>query len=104
MGKPASILSLLALTLLAPAGPSLADELSRNDKLRVLYSNQFAFDRRGVPLVSVRVATGGRETTLEGSAPVRVLPDGEDGSEVLGGKRWRITLSQARAAQLEHFA
>ena len=24
-----------------------ADELSRTDKLRVLYSNQFAFDRRG---------------------------------------------------------
>jgi stage II sporulation protein D len=101
MGKPAILLGLILVLLPAAAR---ADELSRNDKLRVLYSNQFAFDRRGVPLVSVRVATGGHETVLEGVGPVRVLPDGEDGSEVLGGKRWKISLSQAKAAQLEHYA
>jgi hypothetical protein len=106
MEKAAQLLPISLLVALGslPARPALADELSRNDKLRVLYSNQFAFDRQGVPLISVRIATGGREATIEGSAPVRVLPDGEDGSEVVGGRRWRVALGQARAAQLEHFA
>ena len=83
--------------------PAAANELSRSDKLRVLYSNQFAFDRNGVPLITVRIAEGQGSTTIESTSPVRVFPDGEDGSEVLGGKRWRITLRSARAATLEHF-
>ncbi len=97
-----AILGTLAATALTTT-TARGDELSRNDKLRVLYSNQFAFDRRGVPLISVRVAEGSKEATLEGTAPLRVLPDGEDGSEVIGGKRWRVTLTQAKPAVLEHY-
>jgi SpoIID/LytB domain protein len=92
-----------ALVLTLAAALVGADELSRNDKLRVLYSNQFAFDRRGVPLVTVRIVEGATEVVLEGSAPIRVLPDGEDGSEVRGGKRWRVALSHGKPAVLEHF-
>ena len=68
----------------------------------MLYSNQFAFDRDGVPLITVRIAEGLDSTTIESRAPVRVFPDGEDGSEVLGGKRWRISLKSARAAKVDH--
>jgi len=81
-----------------------AEELSRSDKLRVLYSNQFAFDRDGVPLITVRIAEGLSATTIEGSAPVRVFPDGEDGSEVQGSRRWRVAIRSGRRARMQHFA
>lgn len=95
---------LRTLLLILSATPVAADELSRSDKLRVLYSNQFAFDRRGVPLITVRIAERASEVTLEGSAPLRLLPDGEDGSEVSAGKRWKVSLTGAKAAKVEHFA
>ena len=84
--------------------PARADDLSRSDKLRALYSNQFAFDRRGVPLITVGIAEGLRQVVIEGAAPPRVWPDGEGGSEVLGGKRWRVSIGRARAAKVEYFA
>lgn len=80
-----------------------ADDLSRSDKLRVLYSNQFAFDRRGVPLITIRIAERSSEAVIESNAPVRVFPDGEGGSEVLGGKRWRVSLRSGNPALIEHF-
>lgn len=80
-----------------------AEGLSRSDKLRVLYSNQFAFDRRGVPLITIGIVTGAREVTLEGSRGLRVLPDGEDGSEVRGGARWKVVLKRSTKAQIEHY-
>lgn len=97
------MLPLLTLLATAPTSPLRADELSRSDKLRVLYSNQFAFDRRGVPLITVRIAEGSRSVVIESSTPVRVFPDGEDGSEVLGGKQWKVTLTSGVAAEQEHF-
>ena len=91
------------LLLMLPAG-ARADELSRSDKLKVLYSNQFAFDRRGVPLITVRIAEGIREVVIESDAPPRVLPDGEGGSEVQAGKRWKISIGRSRPASVEFFA
>ncbi|MCA9528382.1 MAG: hypothetical protein KC549_18990, partial [Myxococcales bacterium] len=46
-----------ALFVALAATPAAA-ELSRRDRLAVLYSNQVIFDRRGEPLVSVRVTEG----------------------------------------------
>jgi SpoIID/LytB domain protein len=40
---------------------------------------------------------------IESSAPVKVFPDGEDGSEVIGGKQWRVSLKSGVAAKQEHF-
>ena len=76
--------------------PSLAraDQLSRADKLRSLYSNQFAFDRRGIPVVTVAIVDGLREAIIESDAPPRLLPDGEAGSEVTAGRRWQVTLQR----------
>ena len=94
---------MLAGSLLV-APPSRADGLSRSDKLKVLYSNQFAFDRRGVPLITVRIAEGIRTVVIESDAPPRVLPDGEGGSEVSAGKRWKVTIGRSRPAVVEYFA
>ncbi len=91
------------IAALGPLSTAGANELSKSDKLKVLYSNQFTFDRQGVPLITVGVAEGQRRVTLESTAPIRVLPDGEDGSEVRAGNRWQITLKRGKKAQIEHF-
>ena len=73
MKRPALIAALLSL---GPAGAA-ADELSGADKLRVLYSSQFAWTREGLPLVTVRLVEGLKEVKVRGE--LRVLPDGEGG-------------------------
>ncbi|MCS6913207.1 MAG: SpoIID/LytB domain-containing protein [Myxococcota bacterium] len=78
------------LLLLAAGGAARADELSGADKLRVLYSSQFAWTRQGLPLVTVRIAEGLKEVRVRGA--LRVLPDGEMGAEVSGGQDWTVRL------------
>jgi stage II sporulation protein D len=95
---------LIALVFLFCANDyARAEGLSRIDKLRVLYSNQFSFDRRGIPLITIGVLEGQKEVSIEARSGVRVLPDGEDGSEVIGGNRWTIRLKRSKAASIEHF-
>ena len=94
----------LGAGILLWGGPARADNLSRADKLKVLYSNQFAFDRRGVPLITVRIAEGIREVVIESDAAPRVLPDGEGGSEVVAGTRWKVTIGRSRPAKVDYFA
>lgn len=67
-----------------------ADELSGADKLRVLYSSQFAWTRDGLPLMTVRLAEGQTEVRLRGA--LRALPDGEMGAEVQAGGQWTVRL------------
>lgn len=98
-GSLAAPLFVLMVARLAPAG-----ELSRGDKLRALYSNQFAFDRRGIPIISIAIAEGLDLATIEATVPPRLLPDGEDGPEVVGGTTWEVHLEHATRAELEHFA
>jgi hypothetical protein len=75
---------LAALLLGWAAHGAAADELSGADKLRVVYSNQFAWTDDGLPLVTVRIAEGRDRIVLRGRG-LRVLPDGEGGPEVRGG-------------------
>jgi stage II sporulation protein D len=79
----------LPLFFAAAAATVAADELSGADKLRVVYSNQFAWTRDGLPLVTVRVMEHRPEVTIAG-AGMRILPDGDGGAELRGGERWRV--------------
>jgi SpoIID/LytB domain protein len=91
-----------ALTF-ASGSASAADELSGADKLRVVYSNQFAWTREGLPLVTVRVAEGRNEVVLGASNPlggVRVLPDGDGGAEVKGGATWTVRVEGGKPAKV----
>jgi peptidoglycan hydrolase-like amidase len=81
----------VAVAVLATAAGARGDELSGADKLRVVYSNQFAWTRDGLPLVTVRIAEGRDEVAV--SAPGgRLLPDGEGGAEVRGGASWTVRI------------
>jgi SpoIID/LytB domain protein len=86
------------LVVLLAAMSAAADELSGADKLRVVYSNQFAWTREGLPLVTIGIAEGLREVTVSG-AGIRVLPDGEGGASVSGGQHWTVRAENGRAAK-----
>jgi SpoIID/LytB domain protein len=88
--------AVVAVALCGSAAP--ADELSGADKLRVVYSNQFAWTRDGLPLVTVRVAE--RRTRVVVGGVARVLPDGEGGAEVRGGARWTLRVDGGRPARV----
>jgi SpoIID/LytB domain protein len=81
-------LATLALTVALAAG-ARGDELSGADKLRVVYSNQFAWTRDGLPIVTVRVMEHRPEVVI-GVGDGRILPDGEGGPEVRGGATWTV--------------
>lgn len=101
-----TIMKIRYLTLavaLALAVPAEADEYSRTDKLRLLYSNQFAFDRKGVPVISIAIAEDLQDVVIEGNVAPRLLPNGEGGAELVSGKRWKITVSGAKPAQLAYY-
>lgn len=86
--KIARELCTLALMAGLAAG-ARGDELSGADKLRVVYSNQFAWTQGGLPIVTVRVMEHRPEVTIV-VGDGRILPDGEGGPEVRGGTTWTV--------------
>ncbi|MGZ3406674.1 MAG: SpoIID/LytB domain-containing protein [Polyangia bacterium] len=95
--KLARELSVLALLGLAVG--ARGDELSGADKLRVVYSNQFAWTRDGLPIVTVRVMEHRPQVTLS-AAGMRVLPDGEGGPEVHGGASWTVRVVDGKPGRV----
>jgi SpoIID/LytB domain protein len=95
MKRGAAAMAALSVCIAAAA----ADELSGADKLRVVYSNQFAWTRDGLPIVTVRVMEHRSEVTIA-SAGVRLQPDGEGGAEIQGGASWTVRLRDARPGKL----
>ncbi|MEZ4472981.1 MAG: SpoIID/LytB domain-containing protein [bacterium] len=96
--------ALAALALGGLAGPAGA-ELSRRDRLAVLYSNQVIFDRAGEPLVSVRITEGQSRVEVESAGGVTLLPGADDGSRVRArdGARWTLTLADAHPGEARHW-
>lgn len=101
--------SLCALAVLTELWLSAAaDETSAGDKLRILYSNRFTFTDDGFPLVTIELVNGrerirlsaGRGASGHGASGqgVVVRPDGEGGSEIVGGSDWVITVEDGESA------
>jgi len=84
------------------AAPTLADETSSGDKLRILYSNRLTFDDRGVPLVTVEIMSHQSEIRL--SAPgLTVLPNGDGGPVLRGAQGFRVAARNARPARVREW-
>jgi SpoIID/LytB domain protein len=97
MRREAALLALVVLT----ASRAAADDLSAADKLRVVYSNQFAWTTDGLPLVTVGVARGRDRVVITApSGGVRVLPDGEGGAEVRGGRTFTLRVEGGRPGRV----
>ncbi len=80
-----------------------ADETSSRDKLRILYSNHFTFTDDGFPLLTIEIMSGQSEIRLSSKQGLSVRPDGEGGSEVLGGNHWTIRLEQSAPATVREW-
>src|SRR5262245_39426478 len=103
---PRFALAAAALALAASAvaiAVSGADEMSGDDKLRLLYSHRFTFTREGLPLLTVELMHGQKQVSLHADSPVRVLPDGDGGPEVLAGTAWRVTAEATRPARMRYW-
>src|SRR5215813_4421541 len=90
----------LLVLLLAPLA-ARADDLS--DRVRMLFSTQFAFTRDGLPVVPVRLMEHQWEVTISGES-LRILPLGEGGPEVRGSRDWRVTVEGGRPARMRHWS
>lgn len=100
--------AVLGLVALAAAGAQLialarADELTGDDKLRILYSHRFSFGKGGLPQLTVEIMSGQRKVDLSSSGGLRVLPEGDGGAEIEGAKAWSISVEGARPARLRHW-
>jgi len=101
------IRSALALALAAGALASLlvarADEMSGDDKLRILYSHGFHFTPDGLPLLTVELMHGQKDVQVAAGGGLTVLPDGEGGPAVRAGASYKVTASGARPARMRYF-
>lgn len=90
-------LPLVALALAGPHG-ARAFEMSRKDRMAVLYSNQVVFDRKGEPLVSVRVSEEQTRVQVTSRAALTLLPGGDDGHRIAApaGARWTVTIEDGK--------
>jgi SpoIID/LytB domain protein len=86
----------VAMIVATVGGARAADDMSGADKLRVVYSNQFAWSADGLPIVTIGIGEGLKEVTVGGAT---LLPDGEGGASVSGGKRWTVRAEKTRAAK-----
>ncbi len=101
LARPFVLSLALALTTAASAAHAESNapalEMTRKDRLAVLYSNQVIFDRKGEPLVSVRVMDGQDKVRFSSRGRLTLLPSADDGARILTppGASWTVTVEQA---------
>ena len=81
------------------SGRALASDLSTSDRIDLLYSNQFHFNERGQPQITVGLMSGQDEVVLSASGGIRVLPSGDGGTSIVGGKRFAVKLGKSKRAR-----
>jgi len=98
-----SIPALLLLGL--PSNSLAADEFSGADKLRAIYSAEFRFTKDGLPIVPVAIAEGLSSVTITAPAGgLRLLPEGDGGTEIRADDAWHMRASATTAARLRYWA
>lgn len=75
-----------------------ASDLSLSDRIDLLYSNQFHFNRRGEPQITVGLVQGRREVRLHAPGGLDVLPSGDGGTRIEAGTRVVVRLSEGHPA------
>lgn len=90
------LLTIFLLTLIPAHGD--AYDMTRRDRLNILYSNQVVFDRKGEPLVSVRISEGQDTLRFRSRGRVTLLPGGDDASQVRSPARtdWQVRLESTQ--------
>jgi SpoIID/LytB domain protein len=81
-------------------------ELSTSDRMAMLYSPQLQFSVDGDPMVKIGLVDDRDEITFRPDGPIRVLPLGEGGPEILlpGGKDYRVSLVEGAPGDYRYWA
>ncbi len=100
-----SVFAASALLVVVPSAAVGADEFSGADKLRAIYSSEFRFTQDGLPVVPVAIAEGLSAVTI--TAPtgnLRLLPEGEGGSDIRADDAWHIRAYATQPAKLRYWS
>lgn len=79
-----------------------ASDLSLSDRIDLLYSNQFHFNRRGEPQITVGLMQGQKRVRLSAPGGLDVLPSGDGGTRIEGGTSITVDLVKGSASQQEY--
>lgn len=90
--------ALTATHLVAPRWAGASD-LSLSDRIDLLYSNQFHFNRRGEPQITVGLMQGQRSVRLSAPDGLDILPSGDGGTRIESGGRVAIELGRGHASK-----
>lgn len=99
-------LALFSLVIaLTPCVGRAADEFSGADKLRAIYSAEFRFTKDGLPMVPVAIGEGLTSVTIAASTGgLRLLPEGDGGSEIRADDAWQVRAYATSGAKLRYWA
>jgi stage II sporulation protein D len=87
-------ISCLAATFVSePAASQVHRELSSADRLAILYAPQLTFTRKGDPIIRIGIVEERDEIAFTPSGPIRVMPTGRGGAEIVLPGRHRYTVS-----------
>ncbi len=92
-GLGAGLATVSVGTLVAPRWVGASD-LSLSDRVDLLYSNQFHFNERGQPQITIGLMEGQTRVRLGAAGGLRVLPSGDGGTSIEGGTRFEIELRE----------
>ena len=95
----------LLVGLFAREASAQQTELTTADRLAILYTPQLDFTRRGDPMIRVGLLEGRDTVHFTPSEPIRVMPRGEEGPEIVlpGGHRYSVEISDSNPGSYEHY-
>jgi stage II sporulation protein D len=97
-GIGASATAIGCSTLWVPAHVG-AKDLALSDRIDLLYSNQFHFNRRGEPQITIGLMQGQTQVLISAPSGLRVLPSGDGGTAIDGGGRHAVRLLRSQPSQ-----
>lgn len=92
-------LATASVSTLGWSGRARASDLALSDRIDLLYSNQFNFNARGEPQITVGLMTGQRKVELSAPDGFDILPSGDGGTRIRAGKRLTVQLGKSAPAK-----
>lgn len=89
----------VSFTHLSAPRSAFASDLSLSDRIDLLYSNQFHFNRRGEPQITVGLLQGHREVRISAPSGLDVLPSGDGGTRIEAGGSVLVRLHEGHPAE-----
>lgn len=89
----------LSCSNLVWTGRSVASDLALSDRIDLLYSNQFHFNERGEPQITVGLMRGQAKVKLSAPGGFDVLPSGDGGTRIRAGRTLELRVGKSTPAK-----